>query len=109
MPVNVGAIANQILAEATNLGGDTWNKIQKATPLYVKGYVQSLADIAAGVSKGEITKSDAKMFVKNATLMLVMGIANTSHIVLVEVQTFINAVLGILKTAINAALPVPVL
>ena len=109
MAANVTSIANQILAEATKLGGDTWAKIQKSAPLYIKGYAQSLADIATGVLKGEITKKDSKMYAQNATLMLVMGIANTSHIVLVQVQAFFDTVLGILRTAINAALPVPVL
>jgi hypothetical protein len=109
MAVNVASIANQILAEAAKLGGDTWTKIQKSAPLYIKGYAQSLADIATGVFKGEITKEDSIMYAKNATLMLVMGIANTSHIVLVQVQAFFDTVLSILKTAINAALPVPVL
>ncbi|MER8652906.1 MULTISPECIES: hypothetical protein [unclassified Mesorhizobium] len=102
-------LAKQILAQAAATGGETWGKIQKSAPLYVKSYAQSLVDIAAGVVAGEITKKDAKMYVQNAHLLLVMGIANTSHIILAQVQKFIDGVIATLKSAINAALPIAIL
>jgi hypothetical protein len=107
--VNVEAIVKQIIDQASKQGGDTWTRVKKSAPLYIRGYAQNLADIAAGVSKGEISTSDAKMYVQNAHLLLAMGIANTSHIMLYEVQLFIDSVLAIVKTAINGALPVAVL
>jgi len=107
--MDVGALTGQILQQAATIGGETWDKIQKSTPLYAKAYVQSLADIAEGVVGGEITKKDAKMYVQNARLLLVMGIANTSHIVLSQVQKFMDGVIASLKTAINAALPIALL
>lgn len=103
------AIASQILAEAIKVGGATWTKIEKTAPLYVRGYARSLEDIAAGVVSGEISKADARMFVANAKLLLVMGIANTSQIILAQVQSFMNGVIKTLKTAINASLPVAIL
>lgn len=107
--MGAAAIANQILAEAIKVGGATWTKIEKAAPLYVRGYAQSLIDIAEGVAAGEISKADAKMFVANAKLLLIMGIANTSHIILAQVQRFMDGVIKTLKTAINASLPVAIL
>jgi hypothetical protein len=107
--IDVDGIAAQILAQAKNAAGGTWTKIKKATPLYARGYAQALADIAQGVADGEISKKDAKMYAQNAELILVMSIANTSQIVLHEVQKLIDGVLGVLKSAINAKLPVPLL
>jgi hypothetical protein len=42
-------------------------------------------------------------------MLLAMGIANTTEISLNAVQQFFNGVIGILKTAINAKLPVAIL
>lgn len=106
---DIPGIVNQFIVQATATGGDTWTRIQKSTPLYAHAYAQNLADIAQGVAKGEITPQDAKMYTQNAQLILVQSIANTSHIVLFEVQSFIDGVLGIIKTAINSRLPVPLL
>src|SRR3981189_721227 len=107
--VDAKSIASQIISTATNQAGATWASIQKAAPSYIRGYAQNLADIAVGVEKGEITASDARMYAENAQLLLVMGIANTSQIVLSQVQALIDNVLNILKTSINAALPVKLL
>jgi|SRR5713101_6948310 len=107
--VDVSGIASQILKQASKLGGDTWTRIQKSAPIYVRGYAQALADIAEGVKKGEISESDGKMYAENAELLLVQGIANTSQIVLVEVQRLFASVLSVLKSSINAKLPVPIL
>lgn len=109
MNVDVGAIVNQILAEAAAVGGVTWQKIQTSAPFFVRGYVQVLADVAEGVAKHEISKSDGKMIVQNARILLDQGIANTSQIILSQVQKFINSVISTLKSAINGALPIPVL
>lgn len=107
--VDVSGIVAQLVGEATKTGGDTWKRIQKSAPLYFRGYAQGLADIADGVLAGEITPAEAKIYTQNAHLLLVQGIANTSHVVLFQVQTFVNKVLDVLKTSINAALPVKLL
>jgi hypothetical protein len=109
MPIDVNGIWQQILASAATQGGTTWDSIKKSAPLYTKGYAQNLADIASGLAAGEITKADADMYVKNANLLLVMGVANTSHIVFDAVQKFFDSVIAISKTSINAALPVAIL
>jgi hypothetical protein len=107
--MSASGIADVIIGEAVKIGGGTWTKIQKAAPLYIRGYAQTLANIAAGVARGEISKKDAAMYVRNARLLLVMGIANTSHIVLVQVQTFIDNVIKAVKASINGMLPVAIL
>jgi len=106
---DVKGIANQILAEARNSGGDTWTRIQKSAPLYFRGYAQALADIAEGVKKGEIESDEAKIYTANAQILLVQGITNTAHVILNEVQNLIDKVLGVLKSSINSKLPVPLL
>lgn len=107
--IDVNGIAAKILQEANNVGGDTWTRIRKSAPLYVRGYAQALADIAEGVKEGGISPDDRQMYVDNAELLLVQGIANTSQIVLVEVQKFIDGVLSLAKGFINSKLPVPIL
>jgi hypothetical protein len=106
---DLASIANQIIAQATTIGGETWTKIQKSAPLYIRGYSQNLLDIAAGVLANEITKADAKLYLQNARLLLVQGIANTAQIMLVQVQKFIDSVLNIVKGAINTSLKVAIL
>jgi hypothetical protein len=49
------------------------------------------------------------MYVKNARLLLIMGIANTAQIVMAQVQAFIDSVLKAVKGAINGMLPFPIL
>jgi len=107
--VNVAALGNTIINEAISRGSSIWPKIQSAAPLYIRGFAQTLASIAAGVAKGEITKKDAAMYVRNARLLLVMGVANTCQVVLVEVQGFMDSVLNALRASINAALPIAIL
>ncbi len=46
---------------------------------------------------------------QNARLMLVQGIANTAHILLVQVQKFMDTVFDIVKTGINGALKIAIL
>ena len=106
---DLASIANQIIAQATTIGGDTWTKIKKSAPLYVRGFTQNLLDIAAGVVAKEISEKDAKLYAHNARLLLVQGIANTAQIMLVQVQKFIDSVLDILKGAINTTLKFAVL
>jgi len=107
--MNLGKLLQEFLDAAVEIGGDTWTKIEKSTPLYAKGYLRSLADIAAGVVDGEIDAADAEMYSSNARLLLIQGIANTAHVVLVQVQAFIDRVLDAVRSAINDALPIPVL
>lgn len=109
MALNVDELVEAILAEGAKIGGTIWERVRKALPLYAKGYATALLDIAAGVSRGEITKSDARMYVKDAHLLLVMGMAHTCQITLVQAQKFFNAVIAALKTSINTALPIPLL
>jgi hypothetical protein len=104
-----GDIGKLILGEAAKVPGDTWGKIEQATKLYINGYSQNLLDIAQGVVEGDLTSDEGKMNAINAQLLLEMGIANTTEIVLNEVQQFINNVIGILKAAINSKLPIPIL
>ena len=84
-------------------------KIRKAAPIYVRAYAKSLAAIAAGYEAGEISKKEAAMYARNAELLLAMGIANTSHVLLVQVQSFFDAIFAVLKGAINDALQIPLL
>jgi hypothetical protein len=107
--VNANAIGKQIIAAATKQGGATWTAIQKAAPIYINGYAQNLVDIAAGVAAHEISPEEANMYVQNARLLLVMGIAQTSETVLSAVQSFIDTVVGLVKNSINKALPVAIL
>lgn len=109
MAINVGALGNTIINEAIRRGGGIWTKIQSGAPLYIRGFAQTLASIAAGVAKGDISKKDAAMYVRNARLLLIMGIANTSHVVLIEVQAFIDGVLNAVRASINGALPIAIL
>jgi hypothetical protein len=107
--IDVNGITRLIITEATKLGGDTWTRIQKCAPLYFRGYAQALADIADGVRKGEITKAEAKIYTKNAEILLVQGITNAAQVTLYEVQSFLDKILSFLKKLINSKLPVPLL
>ncbi|MGK9165628.1 hypothetical protein KXR53_04990 [Inquilinus limosus] len=106
---DVEKIATQILREAAQIGGRTWNEIRKSASFYIRGYAQSLVDIASGVASGDITKKDGVVYTRNAFFMLAQGIANTAQVILFEVQNFLNRVLSILKGAINSALPIAIL
>ena len=105
----IESIAKQILQEAAKIGGQTWSSIENAAPLYVRGYAQSLVDIASGVASGDITKKDGEIYTKNALLILVMGITNVAQVVLHAVQALLDKVISILRAAINAALPIAIL
>lgn len=109
MAVDINPIVKQILDTAADKGGEAWNKVQKGAPLYVKGYAQSLADIAEAVVSGDMTVEEGKSHAHTAELLLVQGLAFTSQVVLFEIQAFIDGVLATLKGAINAKLPVAIL
>ena len=109
MSLNVDAIANQILSQATAAGGATWNKIRKTAPFFIEGYAQIIEKTALKVSEGKLSKVDGRMIERHARLMLAQGIATTSLIILSQVQAFVNGVIATVKTALNAALPVPLL
>lgn len=107
--MSASAIANSIIAETIKTAGSAWTGIKQAAPLYIKGYAQTLVDIAKGVARGEITPADAKMYVSNAKLLLAMGIANVTQVVLARIQGLIDNVMKTLKTAINGMLPIAIL
>lgn len=110
--MSMQAVAGEILASAVAVGGETWNKIRKSAPIFIKAYAQSLVDIAEAVALGPeegISRKDARIFLQNARLLLVMGIANTNQILLVQAQKFIDKVIGIARAAINSALPIAIL
>lgn len=107
--VDIGAVGSQILTETGKIGGQTWPKIQKASGLYVRGYVQSLTDIAGAVAAGDMTKDEGKVYAENAKFLLAMSVANASEITLFQVQSLLNKVLDILKGQINKVLPIAVL
>ena len=102
-------IPGLILAEAASTGKSIWTKIESAMRLYVGGYVKNLADIARGLAAGDITKSGAKNNVINANFLFAQAVSNMSQILLVETQKLINKVIGLLKNAINSALPIAIL
>ena len=106
---SAASIANTILGEAVKTGGQTWTKIASATKIFVRGYAQTLTDIAKGVAVGDISAAEAKQFAKNATFLLSQSIANMAQIVLHRVQSFINKVLSAVKGVINTALGIPLL
>lgn len=105
----VDAIAKTILSQAVKEGGDTWTAIQKALPLYAKGYAQTLVEIAAGRVADEITADDATMYADSAKLLLYMAVANTAQVTLNAVQVFLNGVIDTVKDAINKSLPIAIL
>lgn len=99
--MNAKSIAAAIVEAAASIGGDTWGQIRKSAPIFIRGYAQAIADIAAGVSRGDFSKHEARMYEQNARLLLVMGIANTNHILLFQAQRVIDEALKIVRTAIN--------
>lgn len=99
--MNAKSVATAILKAAASIGSETWSKIQQSAPIFIRGYAQALADIAAGVSHGDFTEDEARMYEQNARLLLVMGIANTNHILLVEAQKLIDEALNIVREAVN--------
>ncbi|MBL8583653.1 MAG: hypothetical protein JNL61_15705 [Rhizobiaceae bacterium] len=110
--MSLDAVAREILNAAAEIGGETWVKIRKSAPIFVRAYAQSLLDIAAGVALGPkdgISKSDAKIFIQNARLLLIMGIANTNQILLVQAQKFIDRAIAAARAAVNKALPISLL
>lgn len=109
MTIDIDAIAHAILGQAAAIGGQTWTKIKNGATFYVRGYAQALASVATALTSGEITAAQARMHADNARIILMMGITNTSHIVLSQVQKFLNGVLDTVKDAINGALHVDLL
>lgn len=107
--IDIEKLQEGILGAAIGLGGNVWEKIQKSTPFFLKGYLQSVAEIAKQRAAGFITAADAKMFTKRAQHLLIQGIADTAQIVLIEVQSFINKLIGMVKDMINRALPIAIL
>lgn len=105
--MSVNTIAAEILSAAAEIGGETWDKIKKSAPIFVGAYAQALVDIAAGVAVGGkegFSRSEGRMYEQNARLLLVMGLANTNHILLVQAQKLIDVALKIARTAINDAI-----
>ena len=107
--MDANAITDAIVSAAAQVAGDTWQKIRQSAPIYVRGFAQALVDIAAGVLRGEISRTDGKMYAQNARLMLVQGIANTAQILLVQVQKLMDSVFNTVRTGINGALKVAIL
>lgn len=110
--MSVDQISADILSAAAQIGGETWLKIKKSAPIFVRAYAQSLVDTAAGVALGPVdgfSKADGKMYAKTARLHLIMGVAHTNQILLVQAQKFIDKALAIAKDAVNSRLPIALL
>lgn len=109
MPINLDALAQQFATEAAKIPGQTWQKIEAGSKMFLKSYLQSLADIADEVKAGRMSLAEGKNAAVSARFLLDMGIAHTMVVTLNEIQQFLDSVLSTLKTTINNALPIAIL
>src|SRR5687768_11970440 len=103
MASSVDGIAGTILGEAAQTGGNIWNKTRNGSQVYIKGYAQSLVDIAGAVAAGDMSEEEGKAAAQSASFFFQMMVANASQVTLFEVQTFLNKVIGAVKDTVNAA------
>jgi hypothetical protein len=107
--VKATKLGDEILTSASALGGATWKKIENATRFYVRGFAQSIEEIARGVATGDISQSDAKLYARNALFGFAQMVADVSQIIYYAVETFLNKVIDSVKGLINRSLPVAIL
>ncbi|TPM94223.1 hypothetical protein [Mesorhizobium sp. B2-1-5] len=109
LSATISSIGSAIIAEATKAGGQLWTDIQKASRHYVKGYAQALIDTSRAVAMGDMTAEEGVNSARAASFFFYMMIAQATQATLTAVQKFFDAVIGLIKGSINAALPFPIL
>lgn len=98
-----------VISEATASGVSIWTKIKTAATFYLRGFTQSLADIAASLAAGDISKVRAKEYARNAAVSLFMMIANVTQVVLFEIEKFLKTIFKTLKGLINKGIGISLL
>ena len=109
MPVNVEALNvttlfPQMVEAGKSAAGAGWDDIRTTVRIELKVLARRLKELARAVASGEFDEEDARMYfigIRNNTIAAIALVTNAVHI---AAEKIINAVLGVIKQAVNTAL-----
>lgn len=104
MPLNVSAIAKDMLNAAKPILQNSWKEVKPYAEKESKAFAQNLAMIARLKLEGKITKEEALLHIqiqKNSYRTVLLAIQGLG---LIAVENALNAAIGVISTTVNKAI-----
>ncbi len=102
--LNVQALGQSMITQAATIGKDQWDIIREAATIELQGLAQRLVAITNAFLGGQITKSMAKRHLRTARSQVIATIAMLTSMVEAAAEKIINAVLTVVRDAVNTAI-----
>jgi hypothetical protein len=99
--MSVQTIVQEMITAAATTAGAQWGEIQPVVTREVEVLGRRIAQIAAGVAAGELTRDDARDFFEVIRNHAIANVAMMSALVRSAAQRIINAAMEAAKTGIN--------
>ena len=102
-------VTSKMMTAAAAAFGAGWEDVRAFVKIEFKTIVRRIKEIAKAVAFEEIDQVTAKLLLKMQLNNAASAIAATTTMVLVTIETMINAALGVVKDALNTAIGFPLI
>ena len=104
MSLDLEALSQSMLSEASGIAKDAWTNIRQAATVEIRGLAQRLVSLTNAFLLGEITRTMAKRHLRQARLHVIATIAMLTSMVEAAVEKIINAALTAIRNVVNTAI-----
>src|SRR5262245_48868601 len=109
MSINVDELFGKMVTAGAQAFGAGWRAVERFATLEFKTIAQRIKDVGEGLARGDFDLPTAKLLTAMQINNAKAAIAGTTTLVTLAVAAAINAVLAVVRYAINAGLGVALL
>lgn len=102
--IKVSDLVPAMLSAARKIIGEDWIQTKAALKIEIKAAARSLKEIVKAFAAGEINEKTAGYLVKMIKLNLISVVAGIINQAKIAAEDVVNAILGVVKNAINTAI-----
>lgn len=109
MRIDVDELFGKMMAAGAQAFGAGWGEVEKLAKLEFKTLAQRIRDIGEGLARDDFDLPTAKLLMAMQVNNAKAAIAGATTLVMLAVEAAINAVLAVIKDAVNTGLGVALL
>ena len=107
--MDVEQLFGQMVAAGAGAFGAGWGQVEKFAKIEFKTIAQRIEQIGQGLAKGDFDLATGKMLLAMQVNLATSAIAGATTLTMLAVEAAINAVLAVIKGAVNSALKMALL
>ena len=107
--MDVEQLFGQMVAVGAEAFGAGWGQVEKFAKVEFKTIAQRIEQIGQGLLRGDFDLTTGKMLVAMQINLATAAIAGATTLTMLAVEAAINAVLAVIKGAVNSALKMALL